>query len=211
MTAQFQTPELFVLAPNMRDEMYVYASVDEADIGWIRDAQERGNPVEFVVDAYPDDTFEGKIKEVRFSSTTTQSVVTYPVIISTTNPDLKLLPGMTARISFQIEEKSDVLKVPNAALRFYPMESQVRKEDRDILEGASAASEERDEDNGLLSAGEQAEAERKRKHRHVWTLEGEFLRAVEVEIGISDSKYSEVLSGDVTEGMKLVTGIKPKS
>ena len=88
-----------------------------ADIGLIRDAQERDAKVEFTVDAYPDDLFEATIKEVRFSSTTTQNVVTYPVVISASNPDLKLLPGMTASISCHMELKTKVLKSANAGLR----------------------------------------------------------------------------------------------
>ena len=84
----------------------------------------------FTVDAYPDDLFEGKIFEIRKNSTTTQNVVTYPVVVSAPNPDLKLLPGMTASISFQVDEAKNVLRVPNAALRFYPLRDQVRQEDR---------------------------------------------------------------------------------
>ena len=79
VASQFQTPELFIVAPDMRKEMHVFASVDEADIGLIRDAQEAGQPVHFTVDAYPDDLFEGKIFQIRRNSTTTQNVVTYPV------------------------------------------------------------------------------------------------------------------------------------
>ncbi len=207
LVAAFQTPEVFVVAPNMREEMYVNASVDEADIGLIRDAQQRGNPVEFTVDAYPNDLFRGEIKEVRFSSTTTQNVVTYPVIVAAANPDLKLLPGMTASISFQIQEKKNVLKIPNSALRFYPMEQHVRKEDRKILEGASLADE--NDNETLLSASEKSEAARSRNRRHVWVFDGDYLKAVEVIIGISDSKYTEVVSGELKEDMKLVTGVKP--
>src|SRR5207253_6692304 len=115
------------------------ASVDEADIGLVSAAQKRGEPVRFTVDAYPDDRFEGKIHEIRKNSTTTQNVVTYPVVVSAPNPDLKLLPGMTASISFQVGEAKDVLRVPNAALRFYPQREQVRPEDRPLLEGGGPA------------------------------------------------------------------------
>ena len=99
--AQFQTPELFIVAPDLKVEMYVHANVDEADIGMIRKAQASNQPVRFTVDSYPDDLFEGKIFQVRQSSTTTQNVVTYPVVVSAKNPDLKLMPGMTANLSFQ--------------------------------------------------------------------------------------------------------------
>src|SRR5262249_29293809 len=120
VAASFQTPELFIIAPEMEKHMYVFASVDEADIGLIRAAQEHGQAVKFTVDAYSGDLFEGKIAQIRKNSTTTQNVVTYPVVIEAPNPNLKLLPGMTASITFPIEAKDDVPRVPAAALRFVP-------------------------------------------------------------------------------------------
>ena len=117
--------------------MHVFASVDEADIGLIRAAQERGRAVKFTVDAYPGDLFEGKIYQIRKSSSTTQNVVTYPVVIETSNPDLKLFPGMTANISFELESRGDVLRLPAAALRFFPTVEQVRPEDRIFVEGGA--------------------------------------------------------------------------
>src|SRR5262249_52037125 len=120
LAAQFQAPELFVVAPDMRTKMYVHASVDEADIGLIHEAQRKDLPVTFTVDAYPDDLFEGMIEEIRLSSTTTQNVVTYPVIVAAPNPDLKLLPGMTASISFEVNRRADIIKIPNSALRYFP-------------------------------------------------------------------------------------------
>ena len=89
----------------------------------------------FTVDAYPKDLFEGKIYQVRLNFTTTQNVVTYPVVVEAANAELKLLPGMTASLSFQIDQHKNVLRVPNAALRFYPKPEQVRAEDRALLEG----------------------------------------------------------------------------
>ena len=210
VASQFQTPELFIVAPDMRKEMHVFASVDEADIGLIRDAQETGQPVRFTVDAYPDDLFEGKIFQIRKNSTTTQNVVTYPVVVSAPNPDLKLLPGMTASISFQVGESDDVPRIPNAALRFYPQREQVRPEDRKLLEGAEPPEGAEAQVEESLSAEEKAEVRRRRSRRHVWVVDGDFLRAVEVDTGLSDSKYTELVSGDVREGRKLVTGIQPK-
>ena len=206
LAAQFQTPELFVVAPDMREKMHIYASVDEADIGLIRDAQEAGRPVHFTVDAY-DDLFEGTIEEIRFSSTETQNVVTYPVIVAAPNPDLKLLPGMTANISFRVAEKKDIVKIPNSALRFYPETKHVREEDRKLLEGEDWEKESEEQD-AVLSAEQKAEARKKRSRRHVWVLEGEQLKAIEVEIGLSDSKFSELVSGDLAEGEKLIAGSK---
>ena len=139
VAAQFQTPELFIVAPDMRKEMHVHASVDEADIGLIKQAQKKKYPVTFTVDAYPDKLFSGTILEIRLNSTTEQNVVTYPVVVSTPNPNLDLLPGMTASLSFQVDQQEDVVKIPNAALRFYPVAKQVRPEDVPILEGPGRA------------------------------------------------------------------------
>src|SRR5262245_25664284 len=138
LAAQFQTPELFIVAPDMRKEMHVHATVDEADIGLITVAKEKGMRVTFTVDAYPDDLFTGTIREIRLSSATTQNVVTYPVVVGAPNPELKLLPGMTPSISFEVDRRQKVLKIPNAALRFFPQPQHVRQEDRALLEGNSA-------------------------------------------------------------------------
>jgi HlyD family secretion protein len=213
LAAQFQTPELFIIAPDMRKKMHVYASVDEADIGMIRAAQQKGSQVTFVVDAYLEESFSGIIEEIRFSSTEMQNVVTYPVIVAAENPELKLLPGMTASISFVVDQRNQVLKVPNSALRFYPEIKHVRQADRALLEGSNWQKEEEEEQqqDSTLSAREKADVRRKRNHRHVWIAEGPQLRAVPVVIGISDSKYSEIVSGDLHEGDSLVIGIDTKS
>jgi HlyD family secretion protein len=215
LAAQFQTPELFIIA-NIKDEIYVIATVDEADIGLIRQAKETKQPVHFTVDAYPDDLFMGTIKEVRMNSTTTQNVVTYPVVVSVKpNPEMKLMPGMTANISFQVSERTSALRVPNSALRFFPKPEQVRAEDRPLLEGVIPQADKEKEKNKQSteptpSAREKAAANRKRTHRHVWVVDGEFLRAVEVVIGINDSKFTEIVSGDLPPGTKIVTGVGVK-
>lgn len=206
LAAQFQTPQLFVVAPNMEEEMHVFASVDEADIGLIRKAKDCDALVEFTVDAYPDDLFTGKIAEIRFNPTTVQNVVTYPVVVKAPNPGLKLLPGMTANISFQLEKRGDVLKVPNAALRFYPERDAVREEDRKLLEGGND-DDETDSEIDNRSAAEEAKARKERNRRHVWIIEGELLRAVAIETGISDSQFTELVAGELKMGQKLVTGV----
>ncbi|MCO6457522.1 MAG: efflux RND transporter periplasmic adaptor subunit [Pirellulaceae bacterium] len=214
LAASFQTPVLFIVAPNMEQKMHVYAAVDEADIGYIRAAQREQRPVRFTVDAYPDDLFEGRIEEVRFSSTTNQNVVTYPVVVSAPNPDLKLLPGMTASLSFEIDQRKDVMKVPNSALRFYPESKHVHPDDRKLLDGATLDQpEQQDEQFGEaeMSAMDKAAARRERSRRHVWVADGEFLRAVEVVVGASDSKFTELLTGKLSLGQQLVIGIKPKA
>lgn len=214
VASQFQTPEMFKVAPDLDKRIYVQASVDEADIGRIRAAQEGGKPVMFTVDAYPADLFQGKIYQVRLNPTTTQNVVTYPVIVEAPNSQLKLLPGMTANLSFHIDKRGGVLRVPNAAIRFYPKPAQVRPEDRALLEGMAEETEEDDDRKPRAnppepSAMARAEAGRQRSRRHVWVVEGELLRAVEIVTGLSDDKYSELVSGKLEDGQRVVTGLAP--
>ena len=210
LAAQFQAPELFVLAPDLRKEVYVHVSVDESDIGLIRRAQDSGRVVHFTVDAYPDDVFEGTIKEIRLSSIAEQNVVTYPVVVSAPNPKLQLLPGMTATVSFDVDERLDVVRIPNSALRFYPDIEQVRVEDRVLLEGASSknqATQKSEDEPGSVS--ERWESRRNRNRRHVWIQEGAQLRAIAVETGVTDSRFSECLSGELQSGANLVVRVKP--
>jgi HlyD family secretion protein len=210
VAAAFQTPELFRVAPDMEKRIFVYASVDEADIGLIRDAQQRQQPVLFTVDAYPNDLFNGKVYQVRLNPATTQNVVTYPVVVEAPNAELKLLPGMTASLSFQIDKHDDALRVPNAALRFYPKSEQVRQEDRALLEGdeqAPAEGEDVHTADTQPSAMTKVEAAQKSNRRHVWVVEGDFLRAIEIVTGLSDDKFTEVVSGSLQESQNVVTGV----
>ncbi|HXY34637.1 MAG TPA: efflux RND transporter periplasmic adaptor subunit [Planctomycetaceae bacterium] len=215
VAAQFQTPELFIVAPDIRKEIRVHASVDEADIGLIKQAQNKNYPVTFTVDAYPDKMFKGTIQEIRLSSTTTQNVVTYPVVVATSNPDLELLPGMTASLSFQVDERSNVIKVPSAALRFYPTTAQVRAEDLPILEGKEQSKADDDNNEGAslqsLSIAERTRLRKERSKRHVWVADGEGdkLRAIEVKTGLTDGQFTEVAAGPVKPGDVLVIGVQP--
>ena len=123
VAASFNTPELFTIAKDLTN-MQVVADVDEADIGGVKE----GNRVTFTVDAYPDDTFEGIVKQVRLQATTTNNVVTYEVVISAQNADLKLKPGLTANVTIFTQERAGVLAVPNKALRFTPTKETVGKD-----------------------------------------------------------------------------------
>ena len=115
VAAGFETPTLFTIAKDLTD-MQVIADVDEADIGQVKDGQN----VTFTVDAYPDDVFKGTVQQVRLEATTTSNVVTYEVVITAPNPDLKLKPGLTANVTINTLEEKDVLAVPTKALRFNP-------------------------------------------------------------------------------------------
>jgi HlyD family secretion protein len=194
----------------MDKRMHIYASVDEADIGWISRAMETGQLVRFTVDAYPDELFDqGKIVQVRLSSKEEQNVITYPVIVETPNEGMKLLPGMTANLSFQINRKSNILKVPNPALRFYPNREKVHPDDRKILDGFEDQKEFADSPK-TVSADEKADNSRALTLRHVWVDDGKFLRAKKVKIGISDNRYTELIEGELKPGEELVIGEKIK-
>ena len=206
VAAAFQTPELFIVAPELRKRIHIYAQVDETDIGRIRDAARRKQPVRFQVDAYPEEIFVGEIEQIRLSSSETQNVVTYPVVVAATNSELKLLPGMTASLSFQIEHRKKITKIPNSALRFYPEKQYVREKDQKLLEGRATEKESSEGDESIYSVSERVAAFKKRHRRHVWVWENDALRAIPVKVGISDHKFAELIEGDIEPGMKLVIG-----
>ena len=132
VTASMSTPQLFLIANDLA-QMQILASVDESDIGAIQPDQ----PVRFTVQAYPDERFTGTVKQVRLQSKTTENVVNYTVVVSVGNPGGRLLPGMTATLEFLTGSASDVLLVPNAALRFRPTD-EMRAEVRERLQAAGA-------------------------------------------------------------------------
>lgn len=218
LAAGFQTPQLFTIAPDMRKKMLVYASIDETDLGRVRMAKEweEANPdepgaVTLSVQSYPDDVFNARIEEIRMSSTVNQNVVTYPVVLAVANPELKLLPGMTADLTFRIKQREGVRKIPNSALRYLPDIKLVREEDKKLLEGFSEDEEEDDTEGPEMTVEERVEASRKRSKRHVW-VEGEDnkLKAVEVIVGINDNRFTELMEGDVDDSTKLVVGVEKK-
>ena len=174
VAASFNTPELFTIAKDLTN-MQVVANVDEADIGGVKE----GNRVTFTVDAYPDDTFEGTVKQVRLEATTTNNVVTYEVVISAPNADLKLKPGLTANVTIYTQERSGILAVANKALRFTPTKETVGK-DMKIVDC-------------------------KGKNK-VWTLNGKTLTAHPVTIGQTDGINTEITKG-LKQGDKIVTEI----
>lgn len=166
------TPTLFIIAQDLTD-MRVIADIDEADIGGVKEGQR----VSFTVDAFPDDVFEGKVTQVRQEATTESNVVTYEVVISAPNDNLKLKPGLTANITIYTLEKNGVLAVPSRALRFTPNEA-------------------------LLQDGETvADIEAPAK---VWTKEGNTFKAHKVETGTTNGIYTEILSG-ITAGTEVLT------
>lgn len=174
VAASFSTPELFTIAQDLTN-MQVVADVDEADIGDVKE----GERVTFTVDAYPDDTFEGEVKQVRQEATTTNNVVTYEVVISAPNADLKLKPGLTANVTIYTAERKGVLSVPSKALRFTPQKETVGK--MKIVDIANAKNK-------------------------VWTIEGNSIVAHKVNIGMTDGTNTQIVSG-IAEGTKVITGL----
>jgi HlyD family secretion protein len=178
VAASLQAPTLFTIAEDLK-KMEVHTSVAESDVGRLAP----GMPVEFGVDAYPSERFKAKVKEVRYSPQTVQNVVTYDAVVSVENPDLKLRPGMTADVTFKIEERDNALLVPNAALRFRPP------------------------DAAPPTPGPGGRPERGK--RAVWILDPLGApQEVSIKVGISDGRNTEVTEGDLPEGAQVITGIE---
>jgi HlyD family secretion protein len=175
VAASFQTPTLFTIAQDLK-KMQIDTSVNEADIGRVQVGQD----VEFTVDAYPDDTFTGKVTQVRIAPVSVQNVVTYDVVVSVENPDLKLKPGMTANVNIITMVKKDVLRVPNAALRFKPKTKPSEKPETQKKPG--------------------------QKGPAVYVLKEGEPEMIKVTTGITDGTYTEILPGSALRpGDEVIT------
>jgi HlyD family secretion protein len=205
VAASLQAPKLFTLAEDLK-KMEVHTDLAEADVGRVA----AGLAVEFSVDAFPSERFAGVVKEVRYSPKTVQNVVTYDAVVSVDNAELKLRPGMTADVTFLVEELPDALLVPNAALRFRPPGAAAsaapaapggapRANGAGSRAGGGA-------DAGARPAGEAAGTGRRRA---VWVLgaDGAAPRAVQIRTGPSDGKNTAVLGGELAEGERVIVGI----
>lgn len=175
VAASFNTPELFLIAQDLTN-MQVIADIDEADIGEVRE----GERVTFTVDAYPEDVFNGRVTQVRQVATTSSNVVTYEVVISAPNADMKLKPGLTANVTIFTKETKDVLAVPSKALKFTPNEKMLTKDQK--IEDCKGTTK-------------------------VWMQEGNVFKALPVTIGISNGMLTEVKSG-LKAGQKIITEFK---
>lgn len=175
VAASMSTPTLFYIAQDLTD-MRVIADIDEADIGGVKEGQR----VTFTVDAYPEDIFEGEVTQVRQNATTESNVVTYEVVISAPNDDLKLKPGLTANVTIYTMEKNNVLGVSTKALRFAPNEALLTEDEK--VEDVQAPNK-------------------------VWTKEGNTFKAHKVEVGTTNGTVTEILSG-IKEGTEVLTGFE---
>jgi HlyD family secretion protein len=202
VAASFQAPTLFTIAQDLT-KMQVSADVSESDIGLCK----VGQPVRFTVDAYPEQTFRGKIAQIRLNATVNQNVVTYPVIIEVANPDLALRPSMTANVSIDVATVHEVLRVPNSALRFRPQEadsdgSAEERAARTAGSGPGAAARQLDQTGGGKRPS--------RGGQTVYTIASAGLgepAPVEIRTGISDGRFTQVASGELKPGDTVVVGL----
>lgn len=183
VAASLSAPDLFIIAQDLR-AMQVEASIDEADIGRLK----VGQRASFTVDAFPRRSFSGSITQIRKAAQVIQNVVTYVVTISADNPDLALVPGMTANTRITVDRRDNVLKIANAALRFKPA-------DEGRSAGKGPATGGRDSTVAVMSMG------------HAYVLPGDGKpQPVEVRTGLSDGTWSEMLSGALKEGDEVIVG-----
>ncbi|MCM2316048.1 MAG: efflux RND transporter periplasmic adaptor subunit [Thermoanaerobaculia bacterium] len=219
VAASFQAPTLFTIAQDLT-KMQIQADVDQADIGRIQN----GQVAHFTVDAYPEEQFEGKIAQIRLNATVNQNVVTYPVIIEVPNPDEKLRPNMTANVTIDVAEVADVLRVPNAALRFRPAEEEgaaktgsTRGGNGQAGQSGGSRSPERAmaEANrtgqkgmeGAASALGQATGRNRKPPTTVYVLGADGApKKVEIVTGITDGRFTQVIKGEIKEGDTVIVG-----
>jgi HlyD family secretion protein len=199
VAASLSAPQLFVIAKDL-SEMQILATVDESDIGQIKNDQS----VSFTVQAYPGRTFTGAVRQVRINSTTVNNVVNYTAVVAVANPDGKLLPGMTATVKFLVGSASDALSVPNAALRFKPA----------IAAGASGDSSSvararvRNASAGGFGIARASGAARDSTMSTLWYLDStKVLKPVRVHVGLSDGTRTQVTGNGLQEGMQIIVGV----
>jgi HlyD family secretion protein len=210
VAASFQAPTLFQIAQDLT-KMQVQADVDQSDIGRVQ----VGQIARFNVDAYPEEEFRGRISQIRYNAQVNQNVVTYPVIIEVANPEGRLRPKMTANVTIDVSTVQNVLRVPNAALRFKPPTDKMSDNARasngapggDTMQRAARSGR----GNGPAGAAGQLPGGRSRdasKAQTVYTLDAEKkLKPVEIRTGISDGRYTQIVSGSLKDGDLVVVGV----
>ncbi|MBZ5638689.1 MAG: efflux RND transporter periplasmic adaptor subunit [Acidobacteriia bacterium] len=226
VAASFQAPTLFTIAQDLT-KMQVQADVDQSDIGRVQ----IGQPVRFSVDAYPEHEFRGKIAQIRLNATANQNVITYPVIVEVPNPDGKLRPQMTANVTIEVATVANVLRIPNAALRFRPTQgagdAKSASATGERAPGASGGARAQGTAGGASPEQRIAQAAQRRPGlegaaaaleggmgahggrgmQTVYLLAGKNeIKAAKVRVGISDGKFTEISEGEVQPGDKIVVG-----
>jgi HlyD family secretion protein len=203
VVASLNAPSLFLIAKDLK-RMQVWVAVNEADIGSIRP----GQPVSFTVDAYPGQLFHGEVGKIRLNASMTQNVVTYTVEIITDNSSGKLLPYLTANVEFELNRRSHVLLVPNAALRWAPQADQIATELQSTAPGASGRDGSTAETRTASKKPGSAAADGSRIRGVVWVPQGDRVRPVRVRIGPTDGTLTEIDGAALQEGQEVVIGEK---
>ena len=204
VAASFQTPTLIKIAQDLT-EMRIDTSFAEADIGEIREGQK----ARFTVDAFPNRNFSGEVQQIRLNPTNQQNVITYNVRVTVANPDHVLLPGMTAYVNIGVQKRSDVLLVPNAALRFKPADAADKKPENGQKPASTATGPGTGAGMGGGTAGSAGDKKGKKRDAQsgtVYVLDGGEIRPVSVQLGITDNRNTEVVGGDLNAGDRVVTG-----
>jgi HlyD family secretion protein len=202
VVASLNAPSLFLIAKDLK-RMQVWVAVNEADIGKIR----TGQPVTFTVDAFPGESFRGEVGKVRLNASMTQNVVTYTVEVMTDNSSGRLLPYLTANVQFELSRRAGVFQVPNAALRFRPTAEQVAPEFRD--DDVSAGEGKGNPKEGQRSAsGPTTDTGVPASRARLWLPVGDYVRPLEVKVGLSDGSMTEVAGEQLAEGLEIVTGVQ---
>lgn len=223
VAASLSAPTLFTIANDLT-QMQIIANIDQADIGLV----EQAKSVKFSVDAFPGKDFEGKIQQMRLNPQNVQNVVTYNVVIDVNNPEQKLKPGMTANLIVTIDERNNVLKVPNAALRFTPQDMSARRgQGQGDGSGAGTGQRRRQQDGNSNSAGaasspsagdrQQGSGERRFAPASAPVLEGQTRliwvlgqdgkpQSRRIKVGLTDGSVTEVVEGNLQEGETVITG-----
>ena len=206
VAASFQAPTLFEIAQDLT-KMQLQADVDQSDIGRVK----VGQVARFTVDAYPENEFRGRIAQIRYNAQVNQNVVTYPVIIEVDNPEERLLPKMTANVTIDVATVADVLRVPNAALRFKPPAEEGEKNAGGTGGGDAMRRMAQSGGGGPVGAASQIPMGRHgagAKMQTVYTLDAEKkLKPAHIRTGITDGRYTQVVSGDLKEGDLVVIGV----
>jgi HlyD family secretion protein len=201
VAASMQAPTLFVIARDLA-EMQVNASIAESDIGRIQ----AGQSVSFRVDAYPGEVFTGRVSQVRLEPVVQQNVVSYVTTIDVPNRDLKLKPGMTANVTVEIARLTNVLRVPNAALRVRPSDEMLAALGRHAVEAEAERPPEPAHERGTAGI-HGADASTVGRHAVLWVSRGGQLEPVPVRVSITDGSYTAVVAGALSEGAEVVTSM----
>lgn len=217
VAASFQTPTLFTIANDLA-KMQVFTNIDEADVGRIQE----GSGAMFTVDAYPGERFRGRIAQIRLNPTTVQNVVTYTAVIQVENPELKLKPGMTANVTIQVARRENVLKIPNAAVRFIPPQLDEEKKTSSGTARPQQGGAPQGQPGGQAGGGGQGGAPRQgggqrpaggwmgggrpgsEQKVYLFDEKQKKLKPVTVKLGITDGVFTELIDGQLQEGDRVV-------